>query len=130
VGGPGDDLFSPTVLDHFENPRNAGELPAPSGEGWAGSMEAGRFLRYQVRLAADRIEDLRYATYGCVPAIAAGSLLGEWARGRTVEEALSLSAETLVQMLGGLPRRRRFCADLAVEALHRALRAARGEEKA
>jgi nitrogen fixation NifU-like protein len=121
-------MFSQTVMEHFLGPRNVGELAHPSGEGWAGSPEAGRYMCLQVHLQGDSILEARYRTYGCAPAIAAGSLLTEWLRGRTVPEARALSAAELVAMLGGLPPERLFCADLALEALHDALDEAAREE--
>jgi NifU-like protein involved in Fe-S cluster formation len=113
--------FSPMVMDHFLDPRNVGTLPSPSGEGWSGSFEAGRFMRLQVLLEGGVVREARYQTYGCAPAIAAGSWLTEWVRGRTVGEARALTPAELEAGLGGLPPRRRFCAALAVDALRQAL---------
>lgn len=118
--------FSPTVMDHFLEPRNVGTFPLPSGEGCAGSVEAGRFTRVQVLLEGDVVREARFQTYGCAPAIAAGSYLTEWVRGRRVEEALKFAPADLVWELGGLPASRRFCAALAVDALRQALLQARG----
>jgi nitrogen fixation protein NifU and related proteins len=98
-----------------------GELPEPSGEGWAGSVETSRFMWIQLRLEGGRVAEARFGTYGCAPAIAAGSFLTEWVQGRTVEEAFTASARRLCRALGGLPEHRRFCADMAVDALHAAL---------
>lgn len=114
-------LFSPTVMEHFLHPRNVGTLAAPTGEGWSGSRESGRLVRIQVRLRDGVVQEARYQTYGCAPAIAAGSFLTEWVQGRTVQEALELGPEELERQLGGLPPQRRFCAALAVDALRQAL---------
>lgn len=108
-------------MDHFLNPRNAGELPDATGVGHSGSFEAGRFARIEVRVVDGVIEDIAFKTYGCAPAIAACSLLTEWAKGRRATEARLLRPGRLDEMLGGLPERRRFCADLAIEALAGAL---------
>jgi nitrogen fixation NifU-like protein len=108
-------------MEHFLDPRRAGSLPAHSGEGWSGSREAGRYTCVQVLVEEGRVQAARFRTYGCAPAIAAADLACQWAEGRTVEETLALSPEHLEEMLGGLPPRRRFCAALAVQALHRAL---------
>lgn len=113
--------FSEQVMDHYRTPRCVGDLPDASGTGLAGSMARGQFVRLQVRLAGQRVEAARYRTYGCVPALAAGSWACEWVQGRTTAEARSLDASRLEQGLGGLPAGRRFCAALAVEALQRAL---------
>jgi NifU-like protein involved in Fe-S cluster formation len=115
-------VFSPVLLDHFRNPRHTGPLAVPDGEGWAGQgANSARFMRIQVQVAHGRITDARFATYGCAPAIASGSLLCEWAVGRTVTDAMTCSAEALETALGGLPEARRFCARLAVDALKAAL---------
>lgn len=113
--------LSDTAMEHFINTRNAGSLPEPSGEGWSGSVETSRFMRIQVRLNEGRIEDARFGTYGCAPAIAAGSFITEWARGVTVDKARAYTAKALLKDVGGLPKHRLYCADLAVDALHAAL---------
>ena len=113
--------FSDVVMNHFMTPRRAGTLPDPSGEGWSGVLESNRFMRIQVRVEADAVVDATFATYGCAPAIAAGSYLCEWAVGRSVSDIQALTAGQLTAFLGGLPANRRYCADLAVDAFHRAL---------
>jgi NifU-like protein involved in Fe-S cluster formation len=116
--------FSDVVLDHFRHPRHTEALQAPDGEGWSGSVESSRFMRIQVRLQHGLIRQASFATYGCAPAIAAGSYLCEWCIGRRVEDVRSMTADALENALGGLPEARRFCAALAVEALHQALHVA------
>lgn len=118
-------LFSATVMEHFLEPRNSGDLEAPSAEGCAGSVDEGRFVRLQLLVRGQVVQEGRFRTYGCAPAIAACSVLTEWVRGRPIAEAEALTATSLEEMLGGLPPTRRFCAELAVEALRRALDRAR-----
>ena len=113
--------YSATVMNHFLEPRNVGTFPRPSGEGWAGSAEAGPFMRFQLMMQDFTILEARYQTYGCAPAIAAGSFLPEWVRGRTAAEALRLEPPELEGLLGGLPAARRHCAALAVRALRQAV---------
>ena len=113
--------LSDTVMDHFLPPRNAGPLPEASGEGWSGNVESGRYMRIQVRLADGCVVEAGFGTYGCAPAIAAGSYLTEWVRGRPVEKARTCTSERLLQALGGLPKQRRYCVDLAVKALRTAI---------
>lgn len=79
-------------------------------------------MQIHVRVTGGRVAEARFQTYGCVPAIAAGSLLTEWAVGRVAAEALAFTAPELLDALGGLPEERRFCAELAVEALQEAVR--------
>ncbi len=123
-------MFSSTVMDHFHNPRNAGDLEPCSGLGVAGSREAGRFLQLSVRVEAGTISAARFRTYGCVPAIAAGSCLAEWIEGLTVDEARAITPVQLVERLGGLPPKRAFCTVLAIEALRNALDQAVAKEVA
>lgn len=113
--------FSSVVMEHFHQPRHVGELDSPTGVGQAGSLEQGRFMRFQVRVQGGVVLEARYQTYGCAPAIAAGSVLAGWVAGRTVAEALALRRDELVGLLGGLPPGRLFCADLALEALRKAV---------
>lgn len=117
-------MFSPAVLDHYYTPRNQGRLANPSSEGLAGSWRAGQYVRIQVDLEGERIRAARFETWGCVPAVACASYVTEWATGRTVAEALAFTPHELIASLGGIPERRRFCASLAVLALHRALQPA------
>jgi nitrogen fixation NifU-like protein len=113
--------FSDTVMEHFFKPRNVGRLPSPCGEGVAGSVKRGVYVRMYALVSDGRVQEVRYLTYGCVPAIAAGSVVTEWARGRELEEVLAFTPEQLLDALGGLPRARRFCAELAVNALRDAV---------
>lgn len=114
--------FSDTVMEHFFNPRNVGRLPSPPAvEGTAGSPDRGPYLRISLRFQDGHLVEARFQSYGCVPAIAAGSLLTELAQGRSRAELQALTPQELERGLGGLPDDRRFCAELAVEALRNAL---------
>lgn len=113
--------FSVEVLEYFQHPRFPGRLEAPCGEGTAGSMASGVYARIGVRVEAGQILQARFQTYGCVPAIACCSYLTEWVTGRSVEEAATMHAQQLETALGRLPADRRFCAELAVQALQAAL---------
>lgn len=114
-------VFSSMVMDHFMHPRHAQPLSAPSGEGAAGSVEQGRYVRMQVVVQRDIIQDAAFSTVCCVPAIAAGSYLTEWAIGRSVQETQTLTPQDLQDQLGGLPAARSFYAELAVQALQAAI---------
>ena len=113
--------YSATVSEHFLNPRNVGEMESPDAVGQAGSPGQGEFVIIYLRLAGDRIAEARFQTFGCGPAIAACSLLTEWAAGREREEAEEMTGEQLVALLGGLPADKVFCAELAISALRDAL---------
>lgn len=114
--------FSDEVMRAFSDPKNVGDLSEPYGEGMAGSLKRGVFMQIHVRVLEDRVVEARYRTYGCVPAIAAGSVVTEWVRGRAVDEAMAFTPAELTSALGGLPQDRRFCAELAIEALRSAVR--------
>lgn len=123
-------MFSSTVMDHFERPRNAGSLEPPCGVGESGSREMGRWAQFTLRVEDDRVTAARFRTYGCVPAIAACSCLAEWVEGLTVDEIRSLTARDLIDRLGGLPPTRLFCAALALDAMLASLGQALAQEAA
>lgn len=123
-------MFSPTVMDHFLNPRKVGDLENSSGIGLAGSRDSGRFLQISVQLDGDIVRAARFRTYGCVPAIAAGSCLAEWVEGLTADEARAITPVQLAEKLGRLPPKRAFCTVLAIEALRNALDQAVAKEVA
>ncbi|MEA3401435.1 MAG: iron-sulfur cluster assembly scaffold protein [Armatimonadota bacterium] len=110
-------MYSEQVMKHFANPRNMGALEDADGEGRAGEPGRGNYMIVWVKLDGERIERLGFKTYGCPPAIAAGSCITEMATGRTVQGALSITREELIEALGGLPLGREHCAALAIEAL-------------
>ena len=110
------------VMEHFQNPRNVGTLETPDAIGHAGSPEEGGFVVLQLRLEDERIAEARFQTFGCGYAIAASSVMTEWAVGKRLEEATSLTGEMLLDLLGEVPGEKRFCAELAVAALRDALR--------
>ena len=107
-------------MDHFNNPRNTRRLANPSCVGQA-DFERGFFLKIELFVQNDLIEEACFSTMGCVPAIACGSAATELALGKTIEQARMIEPATLYERLGGLPRDRIFCAALAVSALRKAL---------
>ncbi len=113
--------YSSTVMEHFLSPRNAGEMENPDAEGIVGSPDSGQFMVIQLRVANGRVSAARFRTFGCGPAIAACSLLTEWAIGKSTAEIRKISAERLMEMLGGLPEDKMFCTGMAVSALTEAL---------
>jgi len=96
-------VYSPEVLDHFENPRNAGEVETPDASAQLENPACGDVLKLTLKLEGDRITDIRFRAKGCVPAMACGSAITELVKGRKVEEARNVSREELVRKLGGLP---------------------------
>ena len=117
-------MYSDQVKEHFANPRNMGELEEADAEGRAGEPGRGNYMIIWVRVEGERIAETGFKTYGCPPAIAAGSCVTEMAKGRTVQQALKITREEVIEALGGLPLGREHCAALAVESLSNAVVAA------
>lgn len=110
-------MFSPAVLDHFEHPRNAGELPGATDVVEVSNPVCGDFLRLAVRLENGRVVAARFRTRGCVSSIACSSLLTELLIGRSMGEMESVTAERIAERLGGLEPATRHAAELAREAV-------------
>lgn len=115
-------MFSDAVLDHFQNPRNAGELPAADAKVEVSNPVCGDVLQLAVRIEGERIADARFLCRGCTTAIACASLLTEQLRHCTLAEARSLTAQSLSQSLGGLPAATFHGAELAADAVETMLR--------
>lgn len=113
--------YSELVWQHFNSPRYPGRIENADSEGRAGSTRGGPFVVFTARLKGEVLDEVRFETYGCVPAIAAASFLCEAVRGRTIEEASGWTVDGLVAALGGLPGDKRHCAELALEALRKLL---------
>ena len=112
--------YSPTLVDHFLHPRNAGLLREPDGVGEGQFDGCGDLARFFLRVHYGRAAELRFQTYGCGPTIAAASVASELLRGRTVEDLVEVSAETIEQALEGLPEDRKHAAEVAAGAVRAA----------
>jgi nitrogen fixation NifU-like protein len=113
--------YSETVLDHFEQPRNGGELTDANAVGFMTNPVCGDTLLLMLRVRHGRIEEARWQSDGCVASIAASSLLSELVRGMTLEEARAITREAVAEALGGLPLSKLHASVLAADALQRAL---------
>lgn len=97
-------MYSEKVMDHFMNPRNVGEIPDASGVGEVGNAKCGDIMRIYLKINDDEVvEDAKFMTYGCGAAIATSSMATELVKGRTVEEALSLSNAAVMDALAACP---------------------------
>ena len=114
-------LYTDTVMDHFRNPRNVGELPDANGVGEVGNAKCGDIMKMYLKIKDDRIEDVKFETFGCGSAIASSSIASEMIKGKTVEEALALTNKEVVDALGGLPAHKLHCSVLAEEAVKSAV---------
>jgi nitrogen fixation protein NifU and related proteins len=115
-------LFSDAVLEHFKNPRNAGELSGATAKVEVSNPVCGDVLQLAVRIENDRIAEARFLCRGCTTSIACASLLTEQLRGRTLVEARSISAQSLSQALNGLPAATFHGAELAADAVQTLVR--------
>jgi nitrogen fixation NifU-like protein len=110
-------MFSPGVLDHFQHPRNAGDLPAATHSVEVANPVCGDILRLAVRLEGNRIAEARFKTRGCVTSIACSSLLTELLTGATREEAAAITPALIAERLGGIEPASTHAADLARDAV-------------
>lgn len=114
-------LYSEKVMDHFEHPRNVGEIENADGVGEVGNPVCGDIMRMYLKIDNDVITDCKFKTFGCGSAIATSSMATEMIKGKTVKEALELSNKAVVEALDGLPTHKIHCSVLAEEAIKAAL---------
>ena len=115
-------LYTETVMDHFTHPRNVGEIPDASGVGEVGNAKCGDIMKMYLKIKDDRIEDAKFETFGCGSAIASSSMATELIKGKTVDEALAVTNEQVVDALGGLPAYKLHCSVLAEESIKAAVK--------
>lgn len=114
-------MYSQTIVEHIANPRNVGELEAPSGRGDAFNEACMDRLLLTIRIDADTISDAKVKAQGCPPTIAAASVLTELIIGRSLAEAEALSRKDVEEALEHLPAMKKHCSALAIDALRAAL---------
>jgi nitrogen fixation NifU-like protein len=114
-------LYNDTVMDHFLNPRNMGDVDEADGVGEVGAAACGDIMKISLKIRDGKIEDARFKTFGCGSAIASSSMATELIKGRTLEEAKNFSNQEVVDALGGLPPVKIHCSVLAEEALKAAI---------
>ena len=115
-------MYSPQVLDHFQHPRNAGEVVDPDSSVQIDNPACGDVLKLTLRIVDGRIEEIRFLAQGCVPTMACASLLTELVQGRTIAEARQLRREELLKTIGGLPKASIHASHLAIDALNAAIK--------
>lgn len=115
-------VYSEKVLDHFQHPRNVGEIPDADGVGMVGNAKCGDIMQMFIKVNDEEIiEDVKFKTFGCGAAIATSSMATELIKGRSIEEALNLTNSAVVEALEGLPPVKIHCSVLAEEAVKAAV---------
>jgi len=116
------DGYSEKVMDHFANPRNVGEIKDADGIGKVGNPVCGDLMWIYIKVKDDRLEDVKFKTFGCGAAIATSSMITEMAKGKTLEEALKITRNDVAEALEGLPPVKMHCSNLAADGLHAAIK--------
>jgi len=114
-------MYTEKVMDHFKNPRNMGEIPDADGVGTVGNPVCGDMMTISIKVKGNRIEDIKFKTFGCGAAVATSSMVTEIAKGKTLEEAMKITRASVADSLGGLPPVKMHCSNLAADALHAAI---------
>ena len=114
-------MYSARLLDHFQNPRNPGEIPGADATAEIENPACGDVLRLTLKIKSGRIAEIRFKARGCVPSMACASALTELVEGRTLAETRALQRDRLIAAVGGLPQASTHAAQLALDALSAAL---------
>jgi nitrogen fixation NifU-like protein len=114
-------VYSDKVMDHFMHPRNVGEIADADGVGEVGNPVCGDMMSFYIKVKDNRLEDIKFKTFGCGAAIAVSSMVSEMAMGKTIEEAMKITPQTVADELEGLPKQKFHCSNLGAQALHKAI---------
>ena len=114
-------VYNETLIDHFMHPRNVGEIENADAIAVVGDPTCGDFVRVYLKVEAGKISDFKFLTQGCPGAISTSSIATEIAIGKTLEEALNLTDNDVIEAAGGIPARKAHCSLLAIKGLHEAI---------
>ncbi|HAK43340.1 MAG TPA: Fe-S cluster assembly scaffold protein NifU [Clostridium sp.] len=114
-------IYSEKVMDHFTNPRNVGEIEDANGIGEVGNAKCGDIMRVYLKVEDNKVVDCKFKTFGCGSAIASSSMATELIKGKSLDEAWTLSNVAVAEALDGLPPVKMHCSVLAEEAIHKAI---------
>ncbi len=115
-------VYSEKVMEHFMNPRNVGEIENPDGVGEVGNPVCGDMMAFYIKVKDNRLEDVKFKTFGCGAAIAVSSIASEMAIGKTLEEAMKITPQLVAKELEGLPTNKLHCSNLGAQALNKAIK--------
>ena len=114
-------MYSEKVMEHFKNPRNVGVIEDADGVGEVGNPVCGDMMTFYIKVKDDRIEDIKFQTFGCGAAIAVSSMVSEMAKGKSVGEAAKITNKMVAEALEGLPKQKLHCSNLGADALQKAI---------
>jgi len=114
-------MYTEKVMEHFRNPRNMGEIPDADGIGTVGNPVCGDLMTIYIKVKDNKLEDVKFKTFGCGAAIATSSMITELAKGKTLDEAMKITRGDVADSLGGLPPIKMHCSNLAADGLHAAI---------
>ena len=114
-------MYSEKVMDHFNNPRNVGEIDNAEGVGEVGNAKCGDIMKIYLKIEDDIIKDAKFKTFGCGAAVATSSMATELVVGKTIDEALKITNKAVAEALDGLPPAKMHCSNLAEEAIRAAI---------
>jgi nitrogen fixation NifU-like protein len=123
-------IYSEKVMEHFMNPRNVGEIEDADGIGEVGNPICGDMMTFYIRVKDNRLDDVKFKTFGCGAAIAVSSMVSEMAMGKTLEEAMKITPRAVADELEGLPKQKFHCSNLGAQALNKAIQNYLGKKKA
>ena len=115
-------VYNEKVMDHFNHPRNVGEIEQADGIGEVGNPVCGDMMTFYIKVKDNRLEDIKFKTFGCAAAIAVSSMVSEMAMGKTLDEAKLITPELVARELDGLPKQKFHCSNLGAQALNQAIR--------
>jgi len=114
-------MYSQKVMEHFKNPRNMGEIPDADGVGTVGNPICGDMMKIFIKVKDNRLEDVKFKTFGCGAAIATSSMITELAKGKKIDEAMKITRADVADALEGLPPIKMHCSNLAADGLRAAI---------
>lgn len=122
-------MYTEKLMEHFRNPRNMGKIEDADGVGKVGNPVCGDVMYLYIKVKNNRIEDIKFETFGCAAAIGTSSMITELAKGKTIDEALKITNQNVAGELGGLPPIKMHCSVLAADALKAAIKDYLGKKK-
>jgi len=121
-------MYSEKLMELFQNPHNMGEIPDADGVGKVGNPVCGDLMFIYIKVKDDRIDDIKFKTFGCGAAIATSSMITDMAMGKTLDDALKITKQDIADALGGLPDVKMHCSNLATDGLRKAIEDYRGKD--